>query len=217
MLAQSTTLPAGMRRPRRARQQPPQGHTRAGVDGDDLPATVDAGQLDLVGPDQPGPLEVDQVAGAEVLRQQHLPGPPLEALEAHGVAHELHPAGLEVGDAGDGDEQLAAGDADHDAGHRRVRGEAQLGDEVLDPAEAVPVPVHERAPDHARQVQDLDGHPWRSSSDAVRVAALNLVDPLSLDASEPGRLACAGAAAHRQPPARRRLRPRRDPWEADRP
>ena len=98
------------------------------------------------------------------------PGRRLEALQAHGVAHELDPTGLEIGDAGDGHEQLAAGDPDHDTGHGGVRGEAQLGDEVLDPSEAIPVPVHERAPDHARQVQDLDGHPWRSSSDAVREA-----------------------------------------------
>ncbi len=116
------------------------------------------------------------MAGPQVLRQQHLARSPLEALEAHGVAHELHPTGLEVGDAGDGDEELAPGDADHHTGDGGVRGKAQLGDEVFDPTEPVPVLVYERAPDHAGQVQDLDGHPWRSSSDAVRKAVPNLPD-----------------------------------------
>ena len=38
-----------------------------GSTADDLPAAVDAGQLDLVGTDEPGALEVDQVPGAQVL------------------------------------------------------------------------------------------------------------------------------------------------------
>ncbi len=153
-------------------QQPPQCHARTGVDRHHFPTTVDVGQLDLVRPDQPGALEVDQVSGAQVLGQQDLAGASFESLQAHGVAHELHSTGLEVGDAGDGHEELPSGDADDDAGHGRVRGEAQLGDEVLDTSETVSVPVDERAPDHAGQVQDLDGHPWRSSSDAVREAVV---------------------------------------------
>ncbi len=76
---------------------------------------------------------------------------------------------------------------------------AQLGDEVLDPAEPVPVPVHERAPDHAGQVQDLDGHPWRSSSDAVRVAAFNLVDPLSARCVGPAPCLCGAGRPGRRP------------------
>jgi hypothetical protein len=49
-------------------EQASQGHPGGGVDADDLPAAVEAGDLDLVGPDEPGPLEVDEVAGQEVLR-----------------------------------------------------------------------------------------------------------------------------------------------------
>ena len=96
--------------------------------------------------------------GPQVLREEHLPGATFEALQAHGVAHELDPTGFEVGYAGHGHEELAAGDPDHDPGHGGVRCRAEMGDQVLDPPEAVPVPVHERTPHHARQVQDLDGH-----------------------------------------------------------
>ena len=66
-----------------ARQQASQRHTRAGVYRDHLPRTVDVCQLDLIGTDQPRPLEVDQVSGAQVLRQQHLSRSPLEPLEAN--------------------------------------------------------------------------------------------------------------------------------------
>ena len=154
--------------------------------------------------------------GAQVLRQQHLPGTPFEALEAHGVAHELHPTGLEIGDAGDGDEELAVGDPDHDPGHGRVRGEAQLHDEVLDPPQAVPVPVDERALDHAGQVQDLDGHPWRSSSGVVRKTALQPSGRArrSMHGAGP---CVPGEAPRHDAGAVGRLRPGRDPWEADRP
>jgi hypothetical protein len=105
--------------------------------------------------------------GAQVPAQQQLSGAALEALQADGVAHDLDATGLQRGDAGDGHEQPATGDAHHHPRYRRVGGEAQAGDEVLDPPQAVPVLVHQRALDHARKVQDLDGHDRRYSSDAL--------------------------------------------------
>ena len=59
-------LAGGDATPQRTGREPAQGHTGARVDPHDLPAPVDAGELDLVGPDEPGPLEVDQVPGSEV-------------------------------------------------------------------------------------------------------------------------------------------------------
>ena len=86
-------------------------------------------------------------------------GPAVETLEVHGVAHQLDPAraGWSAMRAmGTKSERWPMRTTRPDSGG--VGGVAQLDDEVLDPAEAVAVAVHERALHHARQVQDLDGH-----------------------------------------------------------
>jgi len=140
------------------RQEMPQRHPGTGVDRHHLPAPFDAGQLDLVGPDEACPVEVDDVAGEEVAGQEQLAGPALEALEAHLVAGQLHPAGSQGDHPADGDEEVPAADADDDAGQRRMGGVAEADEEVADAPQAVPAPVDDGALHHGGEVQDLDGH-----------------------------------------------------------
>ena len=90
-------------------QQAAQRHAGARVHADDLPAAVEPGDLDLVGPDEAGSLEVDEVAGQEVLPEEELTGSAVEALEVDGVAHQLDPARADVGDAVDGNEERRGG------------------------------------------------------------------------------------------------------------
>ena len=161
MLAQSTTVPVrvGMCRASQPGQQPAQGHPGARVDPDDLPAAVEPGDLDLVGPDEPGALEVDEVAGQEVLDQQELARAAVEALEVDGLAHQLdaRPGRMSaMRSMGTNRERWPMRTTRPDRGGWGVS--PRLDDEVLDPAQAVAVAVHERALHHARQVKDLDGH-----------------------------------------------------------
>jgi hypothetical protein len=160
MLAQSTTVAGagGDAAGQETGQEPAQRHPGARIDADDLPAAVEAGDLDLVGPDEPGPLEVDEVAGQQVLDEQQLARAAVEALQVDGVAHHLDASGTDVGDALDGNEERSLTDADDETRERGMGGVAQPDDQVLDPAQAVPVAVDERALHHARQVKDLDGH-----------------------------------------------------------
>ena len=117
--------------------EPAQDGTGGGIDGHHLPDTADLGQLDLVGPDQPPPDEVDQVVGQQVLGQEQLTGPALEAAEVEPLAVEEDPSGLEGGHLPDGHEQVPPADVDHQTDHRRVGRLPRPHDEVLHPTEAV--------------------------------------------------------------------------------
>ena len=159
MLPQSTMAPGEERwpsRPGRRRRRTP---LRGRVDPDDLPAGLVAGQLDLVGPDDPAADEVDEVARHEVLGQEQLAGPPLEAAEVDLGAVEGHPPRLDGRDLPGGHEQLAPSDLHDEAGDRRVRAVADARDEVLHAPETVTRPgVDERALEDAREVDELSGH-----------------------------------------------------------
>ena len=57
----------------------------------------------------------------------------------------LHGAGLQRGDAVDGDEQLAPADPGLQPGHGRIAAVGQAHDQVLDPAEPLARTVEQRA------------------------------------------------------------------------
>ena len=105
------------------------------------------------------PDQVDQVARHEVLGQEELAGPALEAPEVDLGAVEGHPPGLDGGDLPGGHEELAAADLHDEAGDRRVRAVADARDEVLHAPESVTrLGVDERALEDAREVDELSGH-----------------------------------------------------------
>jgi len=66
----------------------------------------------------------------------------------------------DTGDLADGDEEIAAADPDHRP-HDRWVGGAEMDDEVLDTADAVARPVHERTTHHAREGDDAHGRRGR--------------------------------------------------------
>jgi hypothetical protein len=132
-----------------ARQQAGEAAAPGGVDPDEAPPAVDAPQRDVVGMDQPAPGDIDEPAVQDVLVQQHLTGPSLEALEVEGVARQLHTTRGESADAIDGHEQLASSDArlqPDDRGIARVR---EPDDQVVDASEPLTAAVDQRRVDDA--------------------------------------------------------------------
>ena len=155
MLSQSTIEPGPLLRAIGRGSDPAQDATAARVDADDLPVTVDAGELDLVGADQPPAHQVDQVARRQVAGEQQLAGAALELAEVDRVAPELDVVGAQLVHLGDRDEVLALADARDDAGHRGVGTSAELDDDVLDPADPLAGAVEEGAADDGGEMQDL--------------------------------------------------------------
>ena len=124
-----------------------------------LPGAVHLGQLDLVGPDQPAPHDVDEMARRQVPGEEQLTGTTLEPAQVDLAAVEPDVAGLETVHLSDRDEQVAAADVDDEPDDGRVRALPHPDDHVLDPSDAISLAVDERAPDHARQMERL--HPLR--------------------------------------------------------
>ena len=129
--------------------------TTTGVHADDFPASVDLGDLDLVGDDDATAHEVDEVAGQEVLGEQHLSRTALELRRStRRPSNVMRPAASPPIFL-DGHEEVATLDADHRADDRRVRVVAEPRDQVLDASNLVAVRVVDRAAQERREVENF--------------------------------------------------------------
>ena len=90
-------------------------------------------------------LDVDELAPEHVRAEQHLADAALEASEAELLAGEAHRARLQLGDAIDGHEQLAAADPRLQARHGRIAAVGEAHDQILDATEPLARPIQQRA------------------------------------------------------------------------
>ena len=118
-----------------------------------MPGAAQVGELDLVGPDQTGAFDVDQVARAQVLPQQHFASPALEAAQELRVAVELRTTAGQGGHLACMDELVLAGDVDHEARYRRVAPASEPSDHVDELPGVAAIGAGHRRAQQARQVE----------------------------------------------------------------
>ena len=95
--------------PELLRQQAPHRPTRPGVDAHHAPPALEPRELDVVGPDQPRSLDVDQLAVEHVLTQEHLARATLEMTQIEPRCLHRHDPRRELLHLLGGDERLATG------------------------------------------------------------------------------------------------------------
>jgi hypothetical protein len=137
-----------------SRDDPPQQPTEADVDADDPVPAVEACKLDLVRPDEPRTVDVDQLPVEHVLLQQHLVRAPFERLQVEPPCAHADAAVLDLRDRVRGHEHLPTGEGGEEAGDGRVLVLAEPDDEVVDAAELGAGGIEQVAARDEREVED---------------------------------------------------------------
>lgn len=140
--------------PERAREQPPQSPAAARVHANNPPPALDSRQLDLIGADEAGSIDVDELVVEDVVFEQHLLGPPLESAQVELCLDEPDLSRRDLGDRLGGEVRLPPGDSDEEARDRRIAGSAQANDEIVDRSEASTISLANRAARHGAEVED---------------------------------------------------------------
>jgi hypothetical protein len=113
------------------------------VDTDNLPSTIDLGNLDLIGNDEPSSNQVDEMTREQVLSEQQFTRSSLESAQIHPSPFKGHATLAEPTDLSNGDEEVATFDANHRAHDRRVRVVAESRDQILDATNPVTVRIED--------------------------------------------------------------------------
>jgi hypothetical protein len=92
------------------------------------------------------------MTGQEIPPEEKLAWPTLKSPQVDPITFKVDMTGNETSNLGDGDEQVAPFDFDHESDDGRMRGVTHSGDEILHPAEAVTSPIDKRALDDVGEV-----------------------------------------------------------------
>ena len=103
-------------------------------------------------------MAINDMAGGEILPEQHLPPTALEAPEVQGLPPQADAIGVDGLDHVHRDEQLPAADVGHRAGQRWIGPPpVQADDQVDQAAQALPGTVEDRSADERGEMEDRDG------------------------------------------------------------
>jgi hypothetical protein len=116
----------------------------SGIDAHDLPATVNFGDLDLVGDDDAPPHQINEVTGEKIFGEQQLTRTTLEATEIDPTPFECHATLREPANLTHRNKEVAPFDANDGAHDGGVRVVAKTRDQVLDASDPVAVRVKDR-------------------------------------------------------------------------
>ena len=117
----------------------------ARVHANHFPASVNLGNLDFVGDDQPATNQVDEIARQEVFGQQEFTGSAFETAEVDTLTLEGHAALSESPDFANRNEGVTALDLDNGPDNGWVSVIAEARNEVLHPSDTSAILVVDRA------------------------------------------------------------------------
>jgi hypothetical protein len=134
--------------------EPPEQARRPDIDGDEAHRALDDVQADVVHPDHPAPVDVDDLLVHEVRPEEDLVRALLELRDVEHRGAQPGAANVQGFDRGPGHEDLAPVGGDDEPGHRRIAF-ADRDDQVGHLADRIVVLVANGSPDRLAQVQHV--------------------------------------------------------------